>query len=74
LPAGSAPVVAGGASSPVVASPRLAGNNMKLPGGLAPGWFALVLLGSGLVAAALRRLPDSVLAATGPGCPLEGTR
>jgi hypothetical protein len=74
LPGGSAPVVAAGAAAPVVAAPRLAGNSTKLPGGLAPGWLVLSLLGSGLVAAALRRLPDSVLAATGPGCPLEGTR
>ena len=73
VPPGSAPVVAGGASAPLVASPRLAGNSTKLPGGLAPGWLVLSLLGSGMVAAALRRLPDSVLATTGPGCPLEGT-
>jgi hypothetical protein len=74
VPAGSTPVVAGGGASPVLASPRLAGDSMKLPGGLAPGWLVLCLLGSGLIGAALRRLPDSVLATTGPGCPLEGAR
>ena len=71
VPAGSAPVVAGGTgSTPLVASPQLAANSSKLPGGLAPGWLVLTLLGSGLAAAALRRLPDRVLTATGPACPL----
>ena len=70
VPAGSTPVVAGGGASPVVASPRLAGNSTKLPGGLAPGWVVLALLGSGLVGAAMRRLPDRVLVATGAACPL----
>ena len=70
VPAGSAPVVAGGASSPVVASPQLAANSTNLPGGLSPGWLVLSLLGSGLVAAAMRRLPDRVLVATGSACPL----
>jgi hypothetical protein len=74
IPSGSAPVVAGTGATPTVAAPRLTANSLRLPGGLAAGWLVLSLLGSGLIAAALRRLPDSVLAATGPGCPLEGTR
>jgi hypothetical protein len=74
IPAGTAPVVAGNGTTPSAVAPRLAGNSFRLPGGLSPGWLLLSLLGSGLIAAALRRLPDSVLAATGPGCPLEGTR
>ena len=70
VPGASAPVVAGGGSTPVVAAPRLAGNSTKLPGGLSPGWFLLALAGSAMVAAALRRLPDKVLTATGAACPL----
>jgi hypothetical protein len=60
---------AGSGAAPVLA-PQLTGNSTKLPSGLSPGWVVLVLAGSGLVAAAMRRLPDRVLAATGPGCPL----
>ena len=57
-------------STPVVASPQLAGNSTKLPGGLSPGWPVLALFGSALLAAALRRLPDRVLEVTGAACPL----
>lgn len=65
----TAPSGAGAGTTPLVA-PQLTGNSTKLPGGLSPGWVVLVLAGSGLIAAAMRRLPDRVLTATGPGCPL----
>ena len=52
------------------AAPLLAARSSPLPGGISPGWVVAVLLGSGFVAAGLKRLPDEVLSATGPTCPL----
>jgi len=63
-----------GGVPPVLASPRLAGNSLNLPGGLSPAWVVMVLLGSALVAGAMRRLPASVLAASGAACPIEEGR
>ena len=64
-------------SSPTLAStpqqgssPILAAAETKLPGGIAAGWVVLTLLGAGLIAAGLKRLPDRVLAASGGACPL----
>jgi hypothetical protein len=64
-------------TSPTVASeqpqgqsPILAAAEAKLPGGIAAGWVVLALLGSGLIAAGLKRLPDRVLAASGAACTL----
>ena len=51
-------------------APVLAAAQSKLPGGLAAGWVVVVLLGAGLIAAGLKRLPDQVLAAGGPACTL----
>lgn len=59
-----------GTQQPTVASPLLAAAGAKLPGGIAAGWVVLALLGSGLIAAGLKRLPDQVLAETGAACPL----
>ena len=49
---------------------RLTG--FQLPGGLWPGWLILFLLGSGIMAFGLRRLPDRVLEADASAeCQLE---
>ena len=64
----AAPTVAG--EAPQGQSPVLAAAETKLPGGIAVGWVVLALLGSGLIAAGLKRLPDRVLAASGGACTL----
>jgi hypothetical protein len=64
----SAPTVAG--EQPQGQSPVLAAAETKLPGGIAAVWVVLALLGSGLIAAGLKRLPDRVLAASGGACSL----
>ena len=64
-----APAVAD-APAPEAAPFELAAEPRSLPSGLAPGWVALALLGAGLVAAGLRRLPDQVLNAVATPCPL----
>lgn len=73
----SAPSLGGTPSAPTVAnapqagqSPILAAAQLKLPGGIAVGWVVLCLLGAGLIAAGLKRLPDRVLAASAGPCPL----
>ena len=63
-----APVVAG--QQPPAQTPVLASQQSALPGGIKPVWVVLVLLGSVLVAAGLRRLPDEVLRSRGPACTL----
>jgi hypothetical protein len=76
-PGVSAPGSASVPGSPTVASepptgssPILAAAQTKLPGGIAVGWVVLALLGAGLIAAGLKRLPDRVLAASAGACPL----
>ena len=64
----------GSAPAPVTSTPLLAAARTRLPGGLSPWLGVTAVLGAGLVAAGLRRLPDQVLAATGPVCPLEENR
>ena len=64
----TAPEVAG--ETPAGAPPVLAAAERKLPGGIAAGWVVVALLGSGFIAAGLKRLPDRVLAATGGGSSL----
>lgn len=59
-----------GTQQPVVAAPLLAAARNSLPGGIAAGWVAMALVGSGLIAAGLKRLPDRVLAETGGSCSL----
>jgi hypothetical protein len=59
-----------GTQQPTVAPPLLAAAQTKLPGGIAAGWVVMALVGSGLIAAGLKRLPDHVLAETGAACPL----
>jgi hypothetical protein len=59
-----------GTQQPTVAPPLLAAARNKLPGGIAAVWVVLALVGSGLIAAGLKRLPDHVLAETGAACPL----
>lgn len=61
-----------GTQQPSVAAPLLAAAGTKLPGGIPAVWVVLALLGSGLIAAGLKRLPDHVLAETGSACPLGG--
>jgi hypothetical protein len=63
-----APTVA--SQPPPGAAPILAAAETKLPGGIAAGWVVLSLLGAGLIAAGLKRLPDRVLATSGGACPL----
>ena len=71
LPGVTSPTVTGPA--PSTATPVLAAAKRTLPGGLSP-WLAVVgLLGSGLLAAGLRRLPDRVLEMTPPTCLFEET-
>jgi hypothetical protein len=48
----------------------LAAQKSKLPGGIAAAWVVVVLIGAGLLAAGLKRLPDRVLAAGGTVCTL----
>lgn len=56
---------------PQAAAPVLAATRSPLPEGLSP-WLVLTgLLGTGLVAAGLKRLPDRLLTATGPVCLFE---
>jgi hypothetical protein len=78
-PSTSVPGSTGVPGSPTVASeqpqgqsPVLAAAGTKLPGGIAAGWVVLALLGSGLIAAGLKRLPDRVLASSGGACSLGG--
>ncbi|MBV9291467.1 MAG: hypothetical protein JO222_03370 [Frankiales bacterium] len=65
------PQVAG--NQPPAVAPVLAAQRSSLPGGISPTWIVLVLLGSGLIAAGLKRLPDEVLAQRGAACPLGET-
>jgi hypothetical protein len=75
---GSLPPVGGDLPPPQVSGPTgalpptLAGNSLGLPGGIAPGWIVAVILGSVLVAAGLRRLPDQLFVDRGPACNLGG--
>jgi hypothetical protein len=68
---GTAPVGSTG-TPPVVAGAPLAAKSTWLPRGIAVGWVVLTLLGAGVVAAGLRRLPHDVLTSTGPACTLRG--
>jgi hypothetical protein len=66
----------GGAQLPVTApdqpiAPQLAASGLRVPGGaLAPGWLIAALLGAGLIAFGLWRLPDRLLEQTPTPCPL----
>jgi hypothetical protein len=77
---GNPPELSGGSlGSPDVATAppartALASGELALPGGTGPLVVLLGLLGSGLIAAGLRRLPDRVLAATATICPLGEDR
>jgi hypothetical protein len=67
------PVVSGPGGDAPAPQPVLAAVRRRLPGGLSPAWAVLGALGSLLVMAGLRRLPDKVLTATAPTCLLEET-
>ena len=75
---GSAPAPTGDVPPPQVAPsnsglpPLLAAQHSSLPGGLSAGWVVAVLLGSGLLAAGLKRLPDELFTDRGPACSLGG--
>jgi hypothetical protein len=56
-------------SAGVAISPALA--STKLPKGISPVWVVLAVLGSGLIAGGIRRLPDRVLDQVASTCPLE---
>jgi hypothetical protein len=87
IPPGSAGVTPGGVTLPPVGGdlpppqvstptgdlpPVLAAQKSGLPGGISPGWVVAVLLGSGLIAAGLKRLPDQLFVDRGPACSLGG--
>jgi hypothetical protein len=78
------PVTDPGAPAPAAPGPTVApvaggfegvpvGERRALPGGLSAGLVLFGLVGSGLVAAGFRRLPDRVLEAPVTACPLEST-
>lgn len=50
--------------------PQLAANHLSLPDGIAPALVVVVLLGAGLIAAGLKRLPAAVLATGVTTCTL----
>jgi hypothetical protein len=52
-------------------SPLLAANPVSLPKGLAVWWIVFALLGAGLFAFGMKRLPDRVLQSAGSTCSLE---
>jgi hypothetical protein len=60
------------AASNAALPPLLAAQRSSLPGGLSAGWVVAVLLGSGLLAAGLKRLPDELFTDRGPACSLGG--
>jgi hypothetical protein len=69
---GLAPSTSGGAPQPpAIAQPPTApaGFASALPNGINPAWVVAFLLGSVLMAAGLRRLPDRVLEASATSCP-----
>lgn len=81
-PAGNVTVPsAGGATLPpapaettapqVASTPQVAPSALSLPSTLGVGWIVLGLILAGLFAFGLKRLPDRVLAASGPACSLE---
>jgi hypothetical protein len=76
LPTGTGGLTpSGGGQLPVTApeqpTPQLAANSVRLPGGaLAPGWLVAALLGAGLIAFGLWRLPDRLLEQVQTSCPL----
>jgi hypothetical protein len=68
------PVLGGTAPPPTVTGPQAltpvtAAKHAPLPGGVSPWLGALALIGSVLVMAGLRRLPDRVLVASASSCP-----
>jgi hypothetical protein len=67
---GPAPKVA--TQAPPAQQPVLAAQQTRLPVGIAAGWVIAALLGSGLVAVGLRRLPDQLFVDRGPACSLRG--
>jgi hypothetical protein len=74
---GSTPTTPAGLSAPPLAAapavlPASASRRLALPGGLPPILVMLVILGSGLIAAGLRRLPDRVLQEPSTVCTLGG--
>ncbi|MBV9871129.1 MAG: hypothetical protein JO214_10950 [Frankiaceae bacterium] len=57
---------------PTIAGPQLpAANSLSLPKGLQVGWIIAALIGAGLFAIGMRRLPDQVLQPAGTTCSLE---
>jgi hypothetical protein len=57
---------------PTTAGPQFpVANGVTLPDGLKVGWIIAALIGAGLLAIGMRRLPDQVLQPTGTTCRLE---
>lgn len=73
-PVGSAPLPSTAPSQPAP-QPLLAAHQVGLPGGaLSPGWLVAALLGAGLIAFGLWRLPDRLLEQVTAPCPLGEQR
>jgi hypothetical protein len=71
-PAASAPLPQ---TAPDRSQAQLVANAMRLPGGaLSPGWLIAALLGAGLLALGLWRLPDRLLEHAATPCPLGDDR
>lgn len=67
------PTAPSGAPPAVAELPALTSAAAVLPELLSPAWTLCALLGAGLLAAGLRRLPDRLLAAPSVACALEET-
>jgi hypothetical protein len=60
-------------TGPISAAPPsvFSSNPVSLPSSLKPGWFIVALIGAGLFAIGMKRLPDQVLQNAGSTCSLE---
>lgn len=65
------PPVTATTSEPPAPSPEVAATPLSWSSGVGVGWVVVGLILAGLFAFGMKRLPDRVLAATGPGCHLE---
>jgi hypothetical protein len=73
-PTASAPAPQLAAPTQTGQSPVLAAVSTPLPGGIPAGWVVLVALGTAVLGAGLRRLPDTVLNGPGTACPVGDDR
>jgi hypothetical protein len=71
---GTVSTVPGAQSPETAAAPvqtALAGNPVSLPSAVSPVWVIVALVGAGLLAFALKQVPNKVLSATGTHCRIE---